>query len=105
MRAGAVALACDGGVPGQAAVMVVRPERVSLTPEAGRLAGRIELVTYLGGLTDWHVATDVGTVLVTRPTPLPGERLRGLVPGDVVHLDWAGAAGRLLSPEPNGELA
>ena len=105
LRAGAIALPCDGGVPGQAAAMVVRPERVLIDVQAGRRPGRIGMVTYLGGLTDWHVETDAGTVLVTRPTPTPGDRLRGLAPGDVVHLDWAGRAGRLLSPEPNGELA
>ncbi len=105
LRAGAIALPCDGGVPGQTAAMVVRPERVGIDPEAGLLPGRIGMTTYLGGLTDWHVETDAGTVLVTRPTPPPGDRLRRLAPGDIVHLDWAGTAGRLLSPEPNGELA
>ena len=103
LRAGTTALRCDGGTPGQQAAMVVRPERVAIDIAHGRLPGRVAMVTYLGGLTDWHVDTAAGPVLVTRPTPIAGDPLRTLAPGDVVHLDWAGTAGRLLSPEPQGD--
>ncbi len=98
-RAGAIALPCDGGTPGTTSAMVVRPERVAIDRTTGRLPGRIAMVTYLGGLTDWHVQTDAGTVLVTRPTPTDGDALRHLAPGDPVHLDWSPAAGRLLPDE------
>ena len=60
------------------------------------------MVTYLGGLTDWHVETDAGTVLVTKPTPPAGDRLRRLAVGDVVHVDWDNIAGRLLADEQQG---
>ena len=101
-RVGAVALACDGGMPGTSSAMVVRPERVAIDVEHGRLPGRVVMVTYLGGLTDWHVETDAGTVLVTKPTPPAGDRLRRLAVGDVVHVDWDNIAGRLLADEQQG---
>ncbi len=102
MRAGGVALACDGGIAGARTALVVRPERVRIGFEAAMLPGRVAMVTYLGGLTDWHVDTDAGTVLVTRPTPGPEDRLRRLVPGDAVWLDWATISGRLLNDEQQG---
>jgi ABC-type Fe3+/spermidine/putrescine transport system ATPase subunit len=81
---------------------VVRPERISVGP-AGQLPGRIAMVTYLGGLTDWHVETEAGTLLVTRPTPAANDPLRRLAPGDAVHLDWSNTAGRLLADEQQGD--
>ena len=101
-RAGGVALACEGGMPGARKALVVRPERVAIGA-SGALPGRIAMVTYLGGLTDWHVETDAGTVLVTRPTPQEGDPLRRLVAGDAVALDWAPAAGLLLDDEQQGD--
>ena len=99
IRSGGVALVCDGGVPGARAALVVRPERVAIGIGGGTLSGKVAMVTYLGGLTDWHVQTDAGAVLVTRPTPGPDDALRRLAPGDVVGLDWAAASGRLLDDE------
>jgi hypothetical protein len=61
------------------------------------------MVTYLGGLTDWHIDTDVGTVLVTRPTPAAGDPLRRRAAGEKVALDWMPAAGLLLDDEQQGE--
>ena len=101
-RSGPVTLPCDGGTPGAASALVVRPERVALSLLAGRLPGRVALVTYLGGLTDWHVDTDAGTVLVTRPTPASDDPLRRLAVGDIVHLDWPDTAGRLLADTSQG---
>jgi putative spermidine/putrescine transport system ATP-binding protein len=103
LRAGNASLACDGGAPGQKSALVVRPERVRIGPEGGMLPGRVAAVTYLGGLTDWHIATDCGTVLVTRPTPAADDRLRRLNAGDQVALDWPAASGRLLDDEPLGD--
>jgi putative spermidine/putrescine transport system ATP-binding protein len=91
-------------MPGRACALVVRPERVAVAPSGGAssggaLPGRVVLATYLGGLTDWHVETAAGTILVTRPTPPEGDKLRRLAPGDVVTLDWTAQAGRLLDDE------
>ena len=102
-RAGGVALPCDGGTPGQPSVLVVRPERVAIGAPGGTLAGRVVLATYLGGLTDWQVETEAGTILVTQPTPIEGDPRRHLAPGDAVSLDWTAQAGRLLNDEPEGE--
>ena len=102
LRAGTAALPCDGGAPGERSALVVRPERVAIVPgEAGEggLPGRVGLVTYLGGLTDWHIDTPAGPVLVTRPTPAEGDALRRLSPGAPVRLDWTEAAGRLLADD------
>jgi len=103
-RAGGVALPCDGGTAGARGAMVVRPERIALGP-AGALAGRVAMVTYLGGLTDWHIETAAGTMLVTRPTPEAQDPLRRLGVGDIVHLDWNTTAGRLLADEQQGDPA
>jgi putative spermidine/putrescine transport system ATP-binding protein len=99
-RAAGQALPCNGGNPAQSAALVVRPERIAITPgEGGGLPGRVEFVTYLGGLTDWHIDTPAGQVLVTRPTPAEGDPLRRLSVGAPVRLDWPAAAGRLLPDE------
>ena len=83
--------------------LVVRPERIAISaPGTAPLPGRIALVTYLGGLTDWHVQTDAGLILVTRPTPDAHDPLRHLAAGDPVGLDWTPGAGRLLPDEPEG---
>jgi putative spermidine/putrescine transport system ATP-binding protein len=86
---------------GAGAVLAVRPERVRIAgpDQAGSLPGRVGMVTYLGGLTDWHVTTDAGEVLVTKPTPAPDDPLRLLAAGDNVMLDWPAEAGRLLPDE------
>jgi putative spermidine/putrescine transport system ATP-binding protein len=104
-RAGNALLPCDGGTPGGRNALVVRPERVGITPGAdgAGLPGRVALVTYLGGLTDWHIETEAGTVLVTRPTPPEGDPLRRLAQGDAVTLDWTPLSGRLLPDSQEGD--
>ena len=104
-RAGA-ALLPGSGVPGEAGTLVVRPERVRLSEKTGPLPGQIAMVTYLGGLTEWHVATDAGPVLATAPTPAADDPLRCIAVGDTVRLDWPPECGRLLpTPPPAGEPA
>jgi putative spermidine/putrescine transport system ATP-binding protein len=99
-RAGGIALPCEPGTGKRA--LVVRPERILIAPD-GTLPGKVAMVTYLGGLTDWHVQTDAGTVLVTRPTPAAGDPLRRLAPGDAVALDWQAEHGLLLDDEQQGD--
>ena len=99
-RAGAMLLP-GTGAPG-AGTLVVRPERVRVG-EAGSLPGRVAAVTYLGGLTEWHVATDAGPVLATAPTPGRDDPLRRVAAGDTVRLDWLPEHGRLLPTD--GETA
>ncbi len=97
-RSGGVLLPCGDGA---GTMLVVRPERVRVGA-AGPLPGRVTLVTYLGGMTEWHVATPAGPVMSTAPTPAGDDALRRIAPGDTVALDWAPEAGRLL---PSGEHA
>lgn len=101
-RVGPLALPCGAEAPAGDCALVVRPERVNILPAGGVLPGRIGMVTYLGGMTDWHVETDAGLILVTRPTPDEHDPLRRLAAGDVVGLDWAANAGRLLPTETDG---
>ncbi|MBC7801900.1 MAG: ABC transporter ATP-binding protein [Gemmatimonadaceae bacterium] len=97
-RAGAVALPCAGGMPGQQGTLIVRPERVAIGQD-GPLPGRIGLITYLGSITEWNIATDAGPVIATRPTPQADDPLRRMAVGDRVTVDWPPGAGRLLPPE------
>jgi putative spermidine/putrescine transport system ATP-binding protein len=102
-RAGGMALPCGEVTGGGRKALVVRPERVAIAPVNGHadgaLPGRVEMITYLGGMTDWHVQTDAGTILVTRPTPDGQDSLRRLAPGDSVILHWTHAAGCLLADD------
>jgi putative spermidine/putrescine transport system ATP-binding protein len=102
-RAGGVALPCVDGVPGARHALVIRPERVGIAPDGGMLPGRVEMITYLGGMTDWHVRTDAGTILVTRPTPDGQDALRRIALGDIVSLTWNNEAGRLLADEEENQ--
>ena len=68
---GGLALACAGGAPGPA-VMAVRPERLVLGGPAAqlpnRLAGTVELVSYLGANIDVHVrVSPADRVVVSQP--------------------------------------
>jgi putative spermidine/putrescine transport system ATP-binding protein len=99
-RAGALLLPA-AGAPGPG-VLAVRPERVRLGAE-GPLPGRVEMVTYLGGLTEWHVGTVLGPVLATAPTPAADESLRRVAVGDTVRLDWPAACGRILPTPERGD--
>ncbi len=106
-RAGRFLLPCEGGRPGDRRVLLLRPERVELAPKGPNDAsalpdgfpGRVSVVTYLGGRTEWLVETDAGPVLASRNTPASDDVLQSLGSGDEVHLSWRREAGRLLEPE------
>ncbi len=103
-RAGGLLLPSAGERPRGPAALAVRPERIDIRPDGGCLPGRLTMVTYLGGMTEFHLETPAGPVLVTKPTPAQGDPLRALVAGDTVHLDWHNSFGRLLGIEPEGDL-
>ena len=92
--AGGLAIACAGGASGPA-VVALRPERVALGPAAAglenRLAGTVELVSYLGASIDVHIrVSPTDRVVVTQPN-----RVDGRIPeeGDKIEVGWpAGAA-------------
>lgn len=106
-RAGRFLLPCDGGRSGELRVLALRPERVEIAPKVANdagsssdgLPGRVTVVTYLGGRTEWLVETDEGPVLASRNTPAFDDALQHLKSGDEVRLRWPGEAGRLLEPE------
>lgn len=102
-RAGGMLLPCGGERPAGGAALVVRPERIDIATDAGCLPGRVTMVTYLGGMTEFHLDTPAGQVLVTKPTPAHGDPLRSLIAGDSVFLDWHNSFGRLLGIEPEGD--
>ena len=52
------------------------------------LPGRVTVVTYLGGRTEWLVETDEGPVLASRNTPVFADALQHLRAGDEVRLRW-----------------
>jgi hypothetical protein len=55
-------------------------------PSGSRLSGTVEQVVYLGTLTQFHVATSLGSRLIVHE--LSGERSSELREGDRVTLAW-----------------
>jgi len=105
-RAAGHALPCQDGPPGVDRALAVRPERVAIGPPDGAgLPGRVALVTYLGGSTEWHLDTPAGPVVASRPTPPEGDALRRLRAGDAVALNWPASSGLLLPIETEPETA
>lgn len=90
---GNIPVPCGASRPGQRAALLVRPERVELTPRrtdspASGISGRLSAISYLGGQMDWHVDTEAGPILVSRSTPAQGTALRYLSVGDPVQVTW-----------------
>ena len=84
--------ALPGSAAGDAATVVLRPERLAVVPatpalavsEAGVLAGRIDQVAHLGNLVNYRIALD-GRMLLAQA--LPG-RSGALAVGTPVCLSW-----------------
>ncbi|MDE3190238.1 MAG: ABC transporter ATP-binding protein, partial [Acidobacteriota bacterium] len=72
-------LAIDGGE------VTVRPERIRILREGGRLDGVVADVVYLGVYRQFHVDTAAGRVVSVR---LADEPLEHVEPGSQVSLSW-----------------
>ena len=101
--AGGAALPCAPAAPGDAAVLALRPERVSVATAGEGIAGRLTAVTYLGALTEYHLDLGGTKLLAVRATPADGDPRRSLAPGDTVTAHWDPAEARLLPALP-GDL-
>jgi putative spermidine/putrescine transport system ATP-binding protein len=95
-----VAIACHDGALGPC-VMALRPERLAIGAAAAgfdnRLAGTVELVSYLGSSIDVHVrVSSADRVVVNVPN-----RADGAVPreGDRIDVGWPAAAAVVLAGE------
>jgi putative spermidine/putrescine transport system ATP-binding protein len=88
-----------GGPAGADRLLALRPERIVMSPGNGSagLPARIDAVTYLGAETEYHVDLGGTRMLVVRPTPLEGDPLRRLAPGDPVALQWDADAARVIA--------
>ena len=85
-----------------ATLLAVRPERIALGAAAmgldNRLQGTVDLVTYLGSLTEYRVRLGPAeTVVISQPNTDRAEVQA--VQGQTVVLGWRAEAGQLL-PEP-----
>jgi putative spermidine/putrescine transport system ATP-binding protein len=98
---GGLALACDGGTPGTAALSL-RPERVELAPATealarldNRLPGTVEFVSYLGALVDIHVRLSPADRLVVQVANREG----GFTPevGQAVAVGWNASAAQVFN--------
>jgi putative spermidine/putrescine transport system ATP-binding protein len=96
--AGGLSLQCrDDAVPG-AAVLALRPERLSLDAgtQDNRLSGRVEFVSYLGAVLQLHVrlspADRVVVQLANRGAAIPNV-------GDAVEVGWRRDAGMIFAQQ------
>jgi putative spermidine/putrescine transport system ATP-binding protein len=104
----ALRVAADGAAPGGPAVLALRPERVAITaapPAAGenRVAGVVELVSYLGSIIEYYVRLPSGELLRvhapnTGPAGAPTFAL-----GERVHVAWTAEAGLVLADDQKEE--
>src|SRR5882672_10125887 len=102
--AGGMAVRCDAGaVPGgSAAALVLRPERIALTPapiagRANNIAGSIERLTYLGPMTEYLVRCQSGEALTVHG--VNGLHGAPLAAGAPVWAGWEPAAGLILADD------
>ncbi|MGC2774049.1 MAG: ABC transporter ATP-binding protein [Bradyrhizobium sp.] len=91
-------LPCEGAglAEGDAAVLAIRPEKISLEPQgAGVLDGRVKARFFLGGSWFFTVDTPVGLIGVS----LPNSGEEPAREGDRVGLDWSSQGARASKPE------
>jgi putative spermidine/putrescine transport system ATP-binding protein len=95
-------LPCDTGGSGrEAAILALRPERISLTPGADGTGPQaiLKALTYLGARTEYHLDLGGEAMVAVASTPMPGDPRRRLAAGDAVRLDWPAESARVLAPE------
>ena len=93
---GGIAVACrPTSVATGSASLALRPERVTVAPEAiagaeNGFMGEVEFVSYLGGLIDLHVRLSPSDLVIAQ---IPN-REDGFMPrmGDKVHVGWTAAS-------------
>ncbi len=96
---GGLAIACSGGIPGQAA-LALRPERLvlgdaSLQGMDNALPGVVEFVSYLGASLDVHVRLSPEERVVAQiPNRADGRQPKT---GDHVVIAWPAATGALFA--------
>jgi ABC-type Fe3+/spermidine/putrescine transport system ATPase subunit len=92
------------GRPGEAATVMVRPERIRVTagPLEGGASIPVTVVTsiFQGPLMRLGLRAGDGTEIVAHVGP--GDAVEGLAPGATVHASWDRAAARLLPPSEVG---
>ena len=101
--AGGMVVRCGpGGIAGGSnAALVLRPERIALSPapvtgQANAVAGRVERLTYLGALTEYLVRCSTGEALTAHGVNLGAAPL---AVGAPVWACWAPEAGLVLVGE------
>jgi putative spermidine/putrescine transport system ATP-binding protein len=102
--AGGMAVRCEaGGVAGgSAAALVLRPERIALTPapiigRANNIAGSIERLTYLGPMTEYLVRCQSGEALTVHG--VNGAQGSSLAAGAPVWAGWEPEASLVLADD------
>ncbi len=103
--AGGMAVRCNGGAvaAGSTVALVLRPERIALTPSpvAGRannIAGRVERLSYLGPLTEYLVRCESGEALTIHRLSLgSNDDVDGLAAGAAVWAGWEHDSGLILA--------
>jgi len=102
LAAGGEVRAADGHgcVAGDRVTLAVRPERIELdTPDASRVAAKVENVVYFGTDTSYHVTLADGSRVQVRVQNRTGS-LRKLNPGDAVGLTFPPDAVQVLKSTP-----
>ncbi|CAL75430.1 Putative ABC transporter (ATP binding protein) [Bradyrhizobium sp. ORS 278] len=90
-------LPCDGAglAEGAAAVLAIRPEKITLTsPGSGVLDGRVKARFFLGSAWFFSIETDAGLIGVSLPNA-GKEPARG---GDPIGLDWSRSSAKAAKP-------
>jgi len=75
--------------------LAVRPERIGLESETARVAGRVELATYLGAVVEHVVEISPQTRMVVRNVSDGSGPARLFAPGERVWLQWNAGGERL----------
>jgi putative spermidine/putrescine transport system ATP-binding protein len=102
VTSGALRILCRADGPTGEASLALRPERLSLNPEAAdnRLPGRVEFVSYLGPVLDVHVRLspeDRVVVQIRNRTDAAAPEV-----GDAVAVGWPREAGMVFNSRSAG---
>ncbi|MBV8184467.1 MAG: ABC transporter ATP-binding protein [Hyphomicrobiales bacterium] len=100
ISAGGLRIACTAGVPGKG-TLALRPEAVSVGPEAAHLdnsfEGVVEYISYLGSVLDVRVRLAPQDRIIVQIANRSGEVLPKM--GDTLKVGWPAATGRVFAEE------